>query len=463
MQWNSYQPSSLWLALLYLLRISSLYAKVPSTRTYEESSLIKSRPGNINDRRLQNTKTLSTIFWGGAAQSGAMFDLVSKASTAITITGIDIHTASEVQEYVEIWTKEGSWQGYQQKPEYWYMKSCTGIIGPGVNLPTPIPSDHMDYIYVRKGQTIAIYTTLIYPGGYLQYTSIPSKFTGDVVAENNDLKILAGIGKTYSFGNGNFYDRIWNGNIHYLIGRQQRPEPVAVVDCRPSMVPSMVPSYNPSISFQPSKRPTKFPSVSPTDRPSAKPSASPTAKPSTKPSARPSAKPSSPPTSAPSPLPTINKSMIPSLIPTKTPSSIPSSFPIDHPFSTPSARPTLTPSLKPSKFPSLNPSLTPSFIPSFLPTLSPSIAKSEVPTRLPSIYYEIRPSHTPTLIPSTEPSIEPTSTPSVSPSVIPTSTPSLTPSKTPSSIPSELPTGSASLANAGMVAAVAAAAGEKRY
>ena len=102
---------------------------------------------------------LETIILGGSAQSGAMFDVVAKKD--ITITGLEIHTSSEVNEYLEVWTKDGTWQGFHMEAAYWYMVSCQPIVGAGYGAFTEIPSENLDWIYVKGSNVKAIYTTLV--------------------------------------------------------------------------------------------------------------------------------------------------------------------------------------------------------------------------------------------------------------------------------------------------------------
>ena len=435
---------------------------------------------------------ITTTFLGGPAQSGSMFDIYAKAD--ITLMEMDIHTTSTTAtENIEVWTKDGSLVGYENDPVQWLMIGCSQLVGKGYYEATPIPSDYMNWIPISAGATKAIYTSFVYPGAYMQYSatniSNPPLFTGDVYSENNDLQIIIGAGKTYYFGAGTFSNRIWNGNVRYSLGLQQRPIPSQDFEnCRPSMTPSKAPSFSPTLS----KAPAIHPSVGPTNSPTHTPSVLSSHIPSLLPSFRPSNDISTTPSTAPSGMPSVKPIGVPSLQPSFKRSLSPSigqsvvlsSLPSDHPSAVPSYEPSNFPTKLPSKLPSFIPTKHPSDLPtdqpSVLPSMPPTIihVPSDTPTASTTVHPTVittAPSHNPSIPPTLTPSVRPTSEPTVQSSSKPSTTPSTEPSTVlPTSMPwvifyttkesSDEPsqTGSTSTLSDGAagVAAVAAAAGE---
>jgi len=361
------------------------------------------------------------------------------------------------------------------------MNGCTLLdaSNTGLLVPTHIDPAYMDWIRVNPGSRTAVYTAI--PVGNQHYSLYdpmdPSKIyvTGDVLRETEHLQLLVGAGKSYSFGTTTFRDRLWNGGINYVLGKPQRTTPqLGGVDCRPSTVPSLLPTDSPSLTNKPSFVPTRQDSVGPSTRPSispsVEPSQSPTLMPSLRPTLAPSIRPSFEPTSIPTVYPslqpsfrpTIARSIGPTSIPTSIPSILGSHIPSFIPSLFPSTLPSIIPSRKPSSFPSDIPSLLPSEIPSRLPSLYPSKSPSTIPTPGPSsrptpLDYSHPPTTIPTKSPSAFPSTSPTSSPTHAPSFTPTMLPTEMPTTTPSGTPSTVPTATTSLANVGMIAAVAAA------
>ena len=446
-------------AILIMLFWNLVLPVQSSRRSYHVSHMYeKPKQRRRQQSSASTTYTLTTNFFGGTASYGAVFDI--SATQKLTITNIDIHTSSELLEDVEIWTKNGSWEGYDNDPVQWYMISCAQLQGAGLYVPTAIPSDAMDWIRIKAGQRMAVYTTLVRDsnggGGKLTYTSTDflggGDMTGDVYAETAHLKYYIGAGKPSQFGDGVFRSRIWNGNLMYVLGHPTRNTAVTISNCRPSMVPSLLPTSEPTLSFEPSSKPTRRPTQSPTQKPTkkpnAKPSRTPTSRPSAGPTSSPTVVPSSKPTSSPTNRPSVLPSIFSSYQPSVAPSPRPTHSPVDYPVAKPSNVPTYIPSIIPSEQPTFYPSIAPTFFPSLQPSPKPSI------------YYEIRPSHVPSFFPTVTLSTFPSSTPTLTPSKDPTSSPSSLPTVQASDRPSETPSATASVNNGGILAAVAAAGGK---
>jgi len=444
---------------------------------------------------------------------GIAFD-VKVSTNDITITQIDIHTNSEIEEAVEVWSRVGSWaEGYEEAgsssldPWPWTMSYCGVLTGNGKNIWTPVPPERTNYIYGAANSDVGLYVTLSESGGNLQVQE--AFFTPDNtgIFSTDHLSILPGASMFYVFRVFSM-DRVFSGRLHYSIGSYEKEwldDDVVLQEmdeCRPSQIPSLLPTMTPSTSLLPTTPlptaletiiPTEIPSILPTmmpsSRPSDKPSVSPTMMPSSWPSHKSSAFPTEIPSSYPSFHPSIDPSSVPSAAPviassnkpsifrrTNQPSMNPSFFPSTFPSRVPSLMPSNDPSNAPSRIPtdlpSQVPSNTPKYLPSFIPTLLPSSIPSNLPTDIPSKL----PSNIPTRLPSIAPTTPPTefirpstistvtasNLPSLNPSTVPTVTPSFfpttIPTKTPTETPSNVPSSTSSTFDGTLVVAVAAAA-----
>jgi len=142
-----------------------------------------------------------------------MFDVVAKRD--ILIRKMDIHTSFEGSNMIEIYSRGVTWSTVAIHPNAWNKVSVAGlqVMGNGVGVPTPLPENAFDPLYVSGGATRSFYVT-ISNGRYMQQTPFT---TGDVISSNNDLSIYAGVGKNYLFLHTG-KDMAWNGNLYYTSG-----------------------------------------------------------------------------------------------------------------------------------------------------------------------------------------------------------------------------------------------------
>ncbi len=115
-----------------------------------------------------------TLFSGISRSYGIVFDIkTTLESPTITIEGLDIYTSSTSNVTYEIWTKEGSWQGFEGKLEE-FVKIAEGEVqskgecseeylaaNNGVCIFTSIPLDNFEAVpIIGGGATRAFYITL---------------------------------------------------------------------------------------------------------------------------------------------------------------------------------------------------------------------------------------------------------------------------------------------------------------
>ena len=101
--------------------------------------------------------------------------------STITIRAFDVHTATNSDEYFEIWTLSNSYEESLEAnstvvvPDEWSMFSCGILIGKGLNSPSAIDYTMVTPLVIERGSRIGIYITLIEPGALLEYSEFISE------------------------------------------------------------------------------------------------------------------------------------------------------------------------------------------------------------------------------------------------------------------------------------------------
>jgi hypothetical protein len=149
-----------------------------------------------------------TTFAGGNGQAGNMF-VVQAHHEAITIFSVDIHTYSKDPDLeVLIYTRPGSFWGYETSADGWEKICDTTVQGLGTADPTPVRANAIKEVTVQPGATQSFYVTLT--KATIRYTN------GQVIHTRGDdyITFEESIGVLYPFSRIH-RDRIWNGRIHY--------------------------------------------------------------------------------------------------------------------------------------------------------------------------------------------------------------------------------------------------------
>ena len=272
---------------------------------------------------------LMTNYDGSPNDNGLMFDIT--ALKEIRIFSFDIHVVQESKFKMNIYTKEGTFRGYESDKVSWIRHvHLLSLTGNGLNKSTPIPlNNNFLPIYVPQGNTQAFYVSVL--NNLL--VSSEGSITGSIISSNGDIEILEGLSIDNYFTPTSFV-RKWNGAIYYS----------SAESVSPSITHSTAPTLKPSISYAPSNSP----SFKPTYTPSVQPFSYPTMHPSTYPTPYLSNDPTLSPSYQPSADPTFTTSQVPSNAPTYSFAPIEressySSSPIFFFFAStlPSTRPTL--------------------------------------------------------------------------------------------------------------------------
>ncbi|MAG54759.1 MAG: hypothetical protein CMJ83_00555 [Planctomycetes bacterium] len=159
-----------------------------------------------------SAQTLTTTFAGGNGQSGNQFDLV--AVNDLTICSFDINVDPGTWD-VEIYTLPSGmpYLPNWNVPAAWTMiASVNGITSAGTGVPTQVSATLG--VDIPAGVTQAFYVTVT-NGTAINYTN--GTTTGNLFASDANLNFYEGGGLSYPFGS-NFNPRVWNGNIHYMLG-----------------------------------------------------------------------------------------------------------------------------------------------------------------------------------------------------------------------------------------------------
>jgi len=157
-------------------------------------------------------KFLETTFEGGNGSLGSIVTLLAKRD--LTITSVDIHLQSLANNYVEIYTREGSSEGHEKSMDGWIQIFNDNVQGKGLNVKTPIDAEQFQSVPILKGQKRSFYITADSPN--LRYTN--GHNFGQGYTSDDSLVIMEGwgVGKyPLSFDSPIFKPRVFNGNFYY--------------------------------------------------------------------------------------------------------------------------------------------------------------------------------------------------------------------------------------------------------
>lgn len=149
---------------------------------------------------------ITTTFASNNGQSGNMFDVVNLVGD-LTVTGFDLNLDDGTFD-IEIYSKSGSYLGFETDASAWSLIDTGSVTSAGIDLATFF--DVSDFLLSGLSTTSLYITTT--GSTAMNYTNGSS--AGSVYADNGELQILEGVGKSAGFGS-TFSPRIWNGSIYY--------------------------------------------------------------------------------------------------------------------------------------------------------------------------------------------------------------------------------------------------------
>jgi hypothetical protein len=152
-----------------------------------------------------NAGLITTTFAGGNGQSGNMFDLTI-ANNSLLLTGMDVNISDT--RHIEIYTRVGSYSGFENNAGAWNLMDAAFVIGNGNNIASIF--DFNNFV-LAANTTYGIYVTTTTDG--MRYTNGSNSYS------NSDLTLSAGIGKAYvsatDFSGSSYSPRTWNGTVRY--------------------------------------------------------------------------------------------------------------------------------------------------------------------------------------------------------------------------------------------------------
>ena len=176
--------------------------------------------------------------------AGVMFDV--EAKNDIVIYGVDINTIVQNSADVEMWTKEGTYKGYEKDASAWTLLFNSTLECNGIDVPTPIPTGSFDPVVMKASNRRSFYIT--FPkGASLRY--ITGNEEGQEYKSNDDLTIFEGIARRVGFDSAMYSPRVWSGGLNYLVGSPPTLEPTSSPTIKPTTgSPTPVPTRQPTAS-----------------------------------------------------------------------------------------------------------------------------------------------------------------------------------------------------------------------
>ena len=156
---------------------------------------------------------LKSTLEGGNRSFGCLFSV--KARKDLKISTIGVHTESD-QEYVEVYTRQGSYEGFTNSMDGWSFVVGADISGKGKGVVTQIEEKVFSDVEIRKGEIQSFYVTLV--SAKLSYTN--GKEVGSKFVSNDDLSLMEGLGVgDYLLAKDTklFSPRIFNGALMYSV------------------------------------------------------------------------------------------------------------------------------------------------------------------------------------------------------------------------------------------------------
>ena len=179
-------------------------------------------------------RKVATTLHGGLKQSGCMFDVRvpevedGGPSEGLTVIAVEMSTFLEDEICVEVYTKSGTYEGYENdviqdadgswSSPKWRVLGAATVIGRGEKEPTHLPIGSLDKVFLPPGARQAFYVTMIIPE--IRYTEPKYGATSGTLFSGSPLghlELMVGSAVAYPFEDV-WPDRIFNGAIVYALG-----------------------------------------------------------------------------------------------------------------------------------------------------------------------------------------------------------------------------------------------------
>ncbi|MEZ6233112.1 MAG: GC-type dockerin domain-anchored protein [Phycisphaerales bacterium] len=164
--------------------------------------------------------------------SGGVFMDLTPAAGGLEVLSFEVAYTGEVGVMVdvEVWTRPGSYDGFESSPAGWTMhEKATGVRG-GVSTLTPVVL--ATPLALPEAQTTAVYLHCITLGGGIRYTG--QVFTPQLMWQNADLTLFSDKARTgfEPFLGDLFFPRCFAGVVHY--------QPIEPPACPPDLTTTAI-------------------------------------------------------------------------------------------------------------------------------------------------------------------------------------------------------------------------------
>jgi len=169
--------------------------------------------------------SITTTFASDNQFEGNMFN-VTTFGNALNVTALEVNITPTVPFSINVYTKSGTFSGFEQTPSAWTLVASGSAISKGLNIPSFV--DISDFVLPANSLT-GMYITLSPAVGFgdtinMRYTDGNSTFSNS----NIRLDLGVGVGGLFGANGGIFSPRTWNGAIFYDVQGAAVPEPASI-------------------------------------------------------------------------------------------------------------------------------------------------------------------------------------------------------------------------------------------
>ena len=153
-------------------------------------------------------KEISTTFDFNLGSSGNMFSV--EALRDVSITSLVINAMSKGQGAVKVYTRNGSYTGYESNKQGWNLiYSNQEVVHEKRGQPTEL-REFLNPVTIKSGN---IQSFFVHSSNSLVYTAGTKE--GDTYTSDDSIVIYEGIGTTGIFSGVTYSPRVWGGIIRY--------------------------------------------------------------------------------------------------------------------------------------------------------------------------------------------------------------------------------------------------------
>eukprot|EP00542_Grammatophora_oceanica_P015099 CAMPEP_0194040196 /NCGR_PEP_ID=MMETSP0009_2-20130614/12243_1 /TAXON_ID=210454 /ORGANISM="Grammatophora oceanica, Strain CCMP 410" /LENGTH=186 /DNA_ID=CAMNT_0038683265 /DNA_START=1 /DNA_END=561 /DNA_ORIENTATION=- len=174
-------------------------------------------PTPLETQRFFTTLDYTHVFYGH------MFDI--SALKDISVTSLEFQTTSTNTETIQVWTKDGTYVGYETNDFVWALIGEIDVVGQGTGQLTALPRDLFGRTgwSVRAGMKRSFFivardTIICFQERFVDVNGTKTHLInyGEKVYENEDMEINVGTGVQYGFIN-NGPPNVFNGVVEYVV------------------------------------------------------------------------------------------------------------------------------------------------------------------------------------------------------------------------------------------------------